>query len=385
MSRAANIKMGVVYGLLGCFVLGSCSGAGTVKRGLVASPNTSAAVRIETYIVPGDDPRQDASLYAVDVHDGKQGSARLLGPSSQRHMSYPASASDASPPAVISYSSQDGKSILQQFTADDASYATTELSTDALPKTTLSAGGAAYVQEGAMVVAVRSGQKSNVRKLPDLAPDSVAGTFPTGYKGLYRGNGPGVVDAFGLESSGDVLAFESTGRAAAVTDVTTGRTAPLSGFSQLGPAVRGNDGDFFVLAWRLYDPTFTVKLLAVDPSTLAVTRTFDLLTTPSVLRGESLIPSSYRDIVVALASGNDAAKLDLSVWSLPDGKLQKAVGIPVGVGLSATSGDADDIYVFGGPGVNHVGRFDFADGAFTPDVPEYRTVSGSYVVGIAPY
>ena len=125
---------------------------------------------------------------------------------------------------------------------------TTAVPDPGVPLTSLEIDGVRYFQAGDTVVAVQDGATTATYRLPVLTPDNSAGDFPPGYKGVYSGISAGTVSALVAADSGDVLAFTFTGRAAAVTDLITKETTPITGYSRLGSAVRDTSGNIEVLA-----------------------------------------------------------------------------------------------------------------------------------------
>lgn len=71
-------------------------------------------------------------------------------------------------------------------------------------------------------------------RLPVINPDPVAGALPRGFKGIASNPSPGQVLAMIRTASGHLIALASTGRGAAITDLSTGHSRPLVRYGQLG-------------------------------------------------------------------------------------------------------------------------------------------------------
>ncbi len=253
-----------------------------------------------------------------------------------------------------------------------------------VPRSSLESGGVQYVQMGGVVVAARSGSLIGSYPLPTLAVDPTAGQAPAGYKGVYSGVGVGIVSALVPTTAGAVLAFSFTGRAAAVTNLMTGKTAPISGYSKLGPAARTASNKIMVLAWSALDETRAIQILVLDPDKLQITATIDTgLSAASFLRAV-VLPGLGHDAVVAVAKGDEAAGVSLSVWTVDGAIIGRPAVLPVNCGLEVAPAGVSSVYVYNGPAKNTVGRLDLSSGSFAPDLPQLRAPAGSYVVGILP-
>ena len=127
-----------------------------------------------------------------------------------------------------------------------------------------------------------------------------------------------------------------------------------------------------------------MKLLVLDPNSLAVRSVVDLGASPADRLRDTLLPGLGHDAVLAVAAGDETAGVTLSIWTVDAGQLSSEASPPLNSGLSIAPASASSVYVYDGPGMNEVGQFDLVSHAFTPDLASLRSPTGSYVVGILP-
>lgn len=335
-----------------------------------------AGTRSVIYAIPAADGHSDGTLYLHSV-GSNQSSDVLLGQGTDA-VAVPAVASAHAAAHMQWYSTTESKVSVERPSED-----TTSTADPGVPLTSLDMEGVRYFQLGDSVVAVQGGATIATYPLPILQPDSSAGDFPPGYKGVYTGVSTGTVSALIPTDTGDVLAFTFTGRAAAVTDLKTKETTQISGYSRLGAGALDASGRIELVAWKAQDEKQNMRLLVLDPSSLAVTSTIDLGSTPAKHLRDMLLPGLGHDAVLAVAAGDDAG-VALTIWTVDGSKVRSMGGPPADTGLSIAPADASSVYVYDGPGKNKVGVFDLASQQFTPDVPSLRAPTGSYAVGLLP-
>jgi hypothetical protein len=363
-----------------CILSGAMIGCGAAPPAISRGGTTGG---IEVYAVPAANPRLDGTLY---LHSGGSSATtdQLLGQGIDA-MSVPAVAPGGAAAASIQwYSSSTSTTMLSR--PGESSFGLTAANTAAgdstVPLTSLEAGGIRYVQADSSVIAVRAGKIVATYPLPVLKPDDSAGKLPPYYKGVYSGAAAGTVSALVPASSGDILAFTFTGRAAAVTDLITNRTTPLAGYSRLGAAARTETGDIAVVAWKAQEESAHIKLITLDGTDFTVASVLDTgLAATNHLR-DVVLPGLGHDAVVAIAHGDETTGVDLKVWTVDGQTLTAEPALPNNIGLTIAPADATSIYVYGGPARNTVGQLDLSSGTFGRDVPALRTPVGSYIVGI---
>jgi hypothetical protein len=373
--------------LTGCTRAGTAGAASTPTTGsdlgTGTQPATVVAVAIATgarsviYAVPAADKHSDGTLYlhvvgadwATDVSLGQGTDAVAIpavgSPDAVAHMQW--------------YISATSKVSLER-----PAESMTSVADPGVPFTSLEMNGVRYFQVGDVVVAVKDGATTATYPLPVLDPDSSAGDFPAGYKGLYSGVSTGTVSALLANDSGDVLAFTFTGRAAAVTDLMTQKVTPIAGYSRLGAGVRDAAGRIELLAWKAQDESQSMRILVLDPTSLAVQTTLDLGASPANHLRDTILPGVGHDAVLAVATGDETIGVSLSIWTIDGAQLSSQAAPPLNSGLSIAPADGSSVYVYDGPGANRVGQLDLASNTFKPDVANLRAPSGSYVVGILP-
>lgn len=371
--------------LVGCYqpsAVGSGTGAGPDLA--VGTPGPVVpAIALPTgahsviYAIPAADPQADGTLF-LHVVGSDLASDVSLGQGTDA-IAIPAPGSPNAVAHMQWYNSETSKVSVER--PEDAS---TAIADPGVPLTSLEVDGVGYFQLGDAVVAVKNGVTTATYPLPVLQPDSTAGDFPAGYKGVYSGVSTGSVSALVASEAGDVLAFTFTGRAAAVTDLITRKTTQISGYSRLGSGVRDSSGNIEVLAWKAQDEGQTMKLLVLDAKSLAVQLTVDSGASPANHLRDYLLPGLGHDAVLAVAAGDESVGISLSIWTIDGAKLSARPSPPLNSGLAIAPADATSIFVYDGPGQNRVGQLDLVSKAFTPDLASLRAPTGSYVVGVLP-
>ncbi len=359
---------------------GAAGCARSATPGATAPASTTLA---EVYAVPATTPTADGTLYLRTPGPGGPAD-RLLAEGTDAVVVAPSTVDGSATGHLRWYSSASAATTLARPGVAGSALGLTTVADPTAPLASLDTGDTRYVQVGNEVVRTRAGTVENRYPLPDLAPDPRAGTLPRGYKGLYSGTGPGTVSALVPSAGAGVLAFRSTGRAAAVTDLGSGRTVPLTGYGSLGAAARTSTGQVVVLAWRALDLAFAVRALVLDGRTLAVLAELDTgLAATGRLRDQVLVGSDH-DAVICVAHGGDTGPVLLSLWYLDGSALLVGAALPADSGLEVAVSNPGHLYVYGGPARNTVGELDLASGTLARDLPELRAPTGSYVIGFLP-
>ena len=377
--RSGHIMMGstVAAGLL-LAPLTACAQPASQAAG---SQKTSvqSANATEVYVVPAAVKTQDGTLFAHRI--GTTTASDLSLGRGTDAIFVPSSAGDIS--SAQSHFQWYSSANSAVTTGGPGLASTTEtIGTSSVPITSLTVGDLQYSQVNESVVATSGTKITQTYALPTLNPDPTAGQFPAGYKGLYEGVSTGAVTGLVPTTAGHVLAFTSTGRAAAVTDLMTGKTVELSGFASLGSAARTLGGQLLVLAWRGNEPTFTMHVLTLDAN-FHVTATLDTRIRPDNYLRDQIVPGAGgADALVTVARGDETAGVTLSVFAVSGPHLAAMPALPLNVGLQIAPSVGTKVYVFGGPAKNTVSELDVASHALTRDVPPLRVPAGAFVVGI---
>jgi hypothetical protein len=354
------------------------TGSGAIGTPLPTDPAATGVTTSvsEIYVVPAKDQHADGTLYLHLV--GSDGSTDTKLGEGTDAIAIPAVAPTASAHAQW-YVSASSQVVIQQPSA-----AATSLSDPAVPLTSLEASGFLYVQAGDAVTAIESGSVKANYPLPTLAPDPSAGALRPYFKGVYSGIGTGHVAALIPMDSGHVLAFTFTGRAAAVTDLMDGRTAPLAGFSRLGSAVRTVDGTILILAWNAQDESQDIRVVELDGTSLTVRSAIDSGVPAAGRLRDIALPGLGHDGVFAIAAGDETSGVRLTLFAVDGPQLTTLPSPPVNSGLTIAADEGSIVYVYGGIAANKVGAFDLAAGKFVADLTDLRSPGGSFVIGILP-
>ena len=234
-----------------------------------------------------------------------------------------------------------------------------------------------YLQEGdAVIDSLGSARYS----LPSLPPDSTAGSAAGTKIGLSRH--PSVASLV-VDPNGDVIALVDTGLAAALDDLTRGKLIDLIGYGHLQSAVVGSDGNIYVVGWRPFDPTFTVKVLEIDSTNLAVIAVMDTGVVPSSdIDNVRLVPFSTHGVALAIVRGDADGPIAMVLWTVQNGALRPGPDLPPNIGLDMALSSADQAYLYGGPAGPNVSILDMSTGVLTTDA--IQAPAGTYVMGVSP-
>jgi hypothetical protein len=243
--------------------------------------------------------------------------------------------------------------------------------------------GRYYRQRGQTVVAI-SGHRIVARyRLPALRPERWA--LRAGMARRRERPAVGTVGALVPMPSGHVLAFTFTGVAAAVTDLTTGRSTAISGSGDVESAVRTASGTLYAVVDRLTDRDIDLEgwtspdVLRLDPTTFhVVARMPTGAPRHHFLRVATLLPGVGQDAVLAvLATGDAIANPPLRVWTV-DGDGVTAVRA-IRSGLYLAPDDGQRVFVYS---QTRVGVLDIATGAYRPNVRRLDPPFGSTVEAV---
>jgi hypothetical protein len=366
----------------------SGAASGTSSGHAAASPAQAPGALVEAYTVPNANPRLDGSVYAQLVTNGTVSGRASFGTGTDVWQVHPSSPQSAGCACLIAYQSDLGHSeVIRLPTRTQAGWQVA-LPGAAQQRTTLQFGSTLVAQSGTSVAqATFSASRpemitpGHTYRLPVINPDPVAGALPPGFKGIATNPSPGQVLAMIRTTSGHVIALASTGRGAAITDLSTGHSRPLAGYGQLGAAALAPDGQIYALAWRAFNLSFTIKVLRISPSTLAVTRTYDTGVTPGEIKNTVVLPAGSSNAIIGLFYGDEHG-VTARLWTLA-GTFMRSMGtLPSNIALDASVIDGD-VYLFGGPAKNQVSRLTISAGALTRNVPSLRAPATSWVVAVS--
>ena len=365
----------VVAGALIIGALGGCARPGTRP----AQAGALTAAPTEYYVRPAAVPTQDGTLFAHRLGDAAQSDLALAQATDVRLVP----ASSGAVAAHLQWYSSTATTMTMARPGAAAPLTASDTITDASTQTSLDLNGVRYVQVDSSVVALSNGAVVGRYALPVLKPDPSAGQLPAGYKGLFNGTGTGQVSAFVATPAGHVLAFTSTGLAAAITDLMSQQTVPLTGYGTVGSAVRTSSGRLVALAWRGYQSTYPMQVLTLDGASLKLGEASSTGLTPDSYLRDQMILGAGHDAVLSVARGDEKAGVTLSLWNVDGARVSAGPVLPTNVGLEIGPAADGGLYVFGGPAANTVSRLDPASGVLTRDIPELRAPAGTYVVGLA--
>ena len=197
------------------------------------------------------------------------------------------------------------------------------------------------------MIAVRPGVGTVARfPLPILEPDLSALIAQPATPGGKAGRGH--VDCL-LVAGSHVLAMTSTPAAAAITDLQTKASAPLTGYTRVVAATVGGDGIVYALAWRAA-PALSLRFLRIDPHSLHVLAAWDADVTPSAEPVWAL-PTRFGAIFYwpgAPDSLDPWSATDL--WLVDQNGARENSTVAANVGERMGPGRGDSVLFYGRPG-----------------------------------
>ena len=361
------------------------AGAGTVSD---QTPAKAEAAMVEAYAVPNANRKLDGAVDAQLVTNGAVSRRSSFGTGTDVWQLHPTSPQAVNCDCLIAYQSDLGRSEIIQLPTLTRAGSQVLLPGSAQQHTALDAGWVLVAQSGSSVTqATFSASKpamitpTHTYQLPVITPDPVAGVLPKGYKGIGLHIGPGLVAAMIQTDGGHLIALASTGRGAAITDLSSGLSRRLAGYGELGAASLAPDGQIYAVAWRGFDQGFTIKILRINPTTLVVTKTFDTGVVPGQLDNSVVLSAGSGNAIIGLFYG-DEHDVTAKLWTIADSSLRTMATLPRNIALDA-SVIGGDVYLFGGPATNQVSLLVIATGALTRDVPSLRTPPGSWALSVA--
>jgi hypothetical protein len=394
-TRSALLAFTVMVGTLAVTACGTIHASGssgaassTSAGHAAASPTQAPTAWVEAYTIPNANPRLDASVYAQLIAKGTVSGRASFGTGTDVWQVHPSSPQSAGCACLIAYQSDLGHSeVIQLPTRTQAGWQVA-LPGAAQQRTALQFGSTLVAQSGTAVAqATFSANRpqmitpGHTYRLPVINPDPVAGVLPLGYKGIVANPSPGQVLAMIRTADGHLIALASTGRGAAITDLSSGQSRPLAGYGQLGTAALAPDGQIYALAWRALNLGFTVKVLRINPATLAVTRTYDTGVTPGEIKNTVVLPAGSSNAIVGLFYGDEHG-LTARLWTLAGTSMRSMGALPSNIALDA-SVIGGDLYLFGGPAKNQVSRLTISTGALTRNVPSLRAPASSWILAVS--
>lgn len=385
----------VLSGVVSISILAAACGPQRPERSISGAADATTARSstksgiVEAYAVPNLQPQLDGSLAARVVQGTTVTRTSALGSGTDVWQLHPTSATTGVPSALLAFQSNADRSEMIQLPISTQADSRIALPGNAVQQVALQVGSSLFTQDGNTVIEGSVGSTSgsptfNVTRtftLPLIESDPVAGVTPPGYKGIYVPNGKATVSSL-IETPNALVALASTGRGSAVINISTGHSKNLTGYGQLGAAALGVDGSIYVLAWRRYEPNFTIKLLQIDPGTFSIERSFDTKVAPGKLRNSVVLPSTSRNVIVGLFYGDEAG-ITADLWSAAAGSMTPMANIPLNAGLDVSLID-NTLYLFGGPARNTVSTLGLTSGVLLSDVAALRAPPGSYVVAVGP-
>ncbi len=246
--------------------------------------------------------------------------------------------------------------------------------------------GLAYLPVGqgrrAAVIAVdpQTGRTATRLRLPLLVPDPTAllklPGSPAG--ALTADRGRGRVAAL-LSADDRVLAISATPLAAAVTDLASGASVSLGGYTRIVAATVGGDGIVYILAGSA-DPAFTLRFLRVDPRTMRLVSLWD---TGVAATDEpvSALPTRFGAVFYAPGKPRSLdAYSGTNVWLVDGGGAHQNSAVSSNIGLVMGPGRGDSVLFYGFPAGGAISRLSTDDGAQSRQGAPLRAPSGATVV-----
>jgi hypothetical protein len=243
------------------------------------------------------------------------------------------------------------------------------------------ADGLAYLPSGrgsrAAVIAVRAGVGTVARfPLPVLEPDLSALVAAPGAAAGKASRGH---VACLLVSGGRVLMITSTPAAAAITDLQTKASVPLTGYTGVVAATVGGDGIVYVLAWRAA-PALSLRFLRIDPRSLHVLAASDAdvaLSTEPVWA----LPTRFGAIVYSAGTPDSRDPWSgTNIWLVDENGVRENSTVAANVGERMGPGRGDSVLFYGRPGDGAASRLDIDDGALSRADARLGAPSGATIL-----
>ncbi|MDX6482063.1 MAG: hypothetical protein QOG85_2573 [Gaiellaceae bacterium] len=388
-----KIVLGVVLGVVVLALLGGrVAGANSSPRGnehtrltaekagptvgLGPTGDTGPSLVAETYVIPNSDATQDGWGYVV-VH----------GPSSSRRTSLGRLTEvglRASPGGFIGTSFSHGASSGSFFAIPNAAFRPGRLIPTWADEPVVGCDGTHYFVQVGSSIHVLSSSGVLLRTIKLKTRTATAPT-PIGSK-AFTAPGPGFVAAYVTAADGEEYAVLDTLAGIVVMNLVSGQERTIPAYTSTLDATFSQDGHLVILAASPNDPTGSVQLLWVDPSSLSVQGSADTGVSPShvSLDGYQVLNTASHGLFVFLASYDGSTTTDRLWHADPsDMSLSPATQLPDNVGISAAVGSDDTLYFFNGPARNVVLSWNPSDDTFTPDEPSLDGPAGSYLTGLA--
>jgi hypothetical protein len=246
----------------------------------------------------------------------------------------------------------------------------------------LATPGSVYVQNdwpgSIMKFNVRTGRADggfNVPATPFTPP-----RFSTGLE--LPGPKVGTVAALMLDS-GNLYALTFNLTTVGIDDLSTGAHHVLRGFGEVGDAVVASNGDIYAMAWRV-DPSSTMSVLRIDPSTLDVVSTMSTGIRASSFDNVQMqaLPGGGVLAFIAAERQNQLAASPMYsyLWRVSASRLVP-IALPANIGLDMRAFD-NGVYFFGGPAKNVVSRLNLTNMSLVRNVPGLSSPSGTYLYGL---
>ncbi|MGH3420358.1 MAG: hypothetical protein ACRDOD_12320 [Streptosporangiaceae bacterium] len=247
----------------------------------------------------------------------------------------------------------------------------------------LYADGRTYMQEGDVLVGTAAANPGQTTRyaLPTWEADPTAGE-PLYLKAMVPADGTGTVAGLVRTGQAHLVVLSFTGLAAGASDLDTGRKAPLRGYSVLGGVCLGADGRIYAVGWRYADPRFTLRILAIDPSTLAVVGTYDTGLTPATTDNVESLPVQGSGALVLVAQGNAGSSQVTRLWIVGANGTTSGPALPANAGLYMSPAAPGSVYLFGGSAGSHVAKLTLVTGALQ-DLANLDAPPGTYVLAVA--
>lgn len=181
-----------------------------------------------------------------------------------------------------------------------------------------------------------------------------------------------------------LFAFSCTGLAAAVTNVTTGQSSALSGYSWVDAAGLGGDGYVYAAVDSAGRGT-PLHVLRIDPETLTVLADENIgwatnsASGPSILNEIDFVPTSSGAVLFASETTESESDQPADhVWKVAADGVQ-TVDVPKGLGCRVGYGKDGSLLLYCLPAGNQVTRLSLSSGE-TGAASGLNAPEGSYVV-----
>lgn len=347
------------------------SNSGSAVGEHVPAAKIATSPDVVVYDTPGDGPRDDHSIYQVDVTTGE---VRGLGSG--------VAVQDVAQgtTGVLTWRSETSSVIHMLQASDDPK--PFELDASSEPSVALLDQGQILVQQenAGDVLIIQNGEVIDRTTLADIEL-----TMPQeNRKGPYQGDSSrGDAVGYALNDEGQLLVVDVAERGAAIQNLETGEAVSVpADFAHVRDAAVGADGSLYLLGYAgetSSEPE--LFLLKFDLNSLKLEQTLDTgVTLTDDVLGTALTAVPGQSVVLSVVDGA-TGPVATSLYAVSGSQVERVPNVPSDSGIMVEAAGDGSVYLFGGPAGNQAYLVELTKGGrvpvFTGEVPK-----GSYIDAI---